>query len=188
MIPAEFQTAVKSKNLLRTRIMLKDAMLFDLTMENFRERYKYAKSHLPNLMVKHDGEKLDSNRDNWTKELLGIELVRLINNFSQERLDYVEQMLQVVYATDIKIIEEKRKQVSNIQRPSRQSTKKLRIANYNPETHKKFIYQYGKEIGEMMQRIDSPDRMYLSDIIKLEEKVNALRAHILTYKKNKGMR
>ena len=94
-----------------------------------------------------------------------------------------------MYASQIKTITAKRKATPHIGRMSRQSAEKSGIRDRsNLEAHQKLIYKYGKDIGVIMQHIDSPDRISPSDIIKLEEKVNSLRAHIQIYKKNKGMR
>ena len=189
MISPEFIAAVDNKNLLLTRIMLKDSMVVDPTMEQFTERFDYAKRKLPDLMMKYDGEELESDCSKWTVQIMNIELVELINNFSQERLQHLQEIIRVLYASEIKTITAKRKATPHIGIMSRQSAEKSGIRDRsNLEAPKKLIYKYGKDIGVIMQHIDSPDRISPSDIIKLEEKVNSLRTHIQKYKKNKGMR
>ena len=78
---------------------------------------------------------------------------------------------------------------SNTQRTSRQTGPRLgSVPNYNPENHKKLIYKYANDIGEIMRCIDSSDQIYPSDILKLEEKANSLQRHIQLYKKKKGIK
>ena len=53
-ITSEFMEAVNNGNRTRVRIMLKDIMLVDPTMEKFDEMLKYASSKMNDLYDEHD--------------------------------------------------------------------------------------------------------------------------------------
>ena len=96
MISSEFKSAIDNKNLLRARIILKDSLVVDSTYTQFDEMLKYGKRHLPSILVPFDGEALEKNPDKWNMDLMNLELVRLISNFSDERIGYLKQMVSKV--------------------------------------------------------------------------------------------
>lgn len=104
----DFMNAVNSNNRLRVRIMLKDSMVVDPTLEQYNERIKYAAAHMPDLFDSHDGEKLNYDTAAWTKDYLSQEMVTLIGNFSQERLDLLKNMVRHIYKDDVVRIQQKR--------------------------------------------------------------------------------
>ena len=104
----DFMNAVNSNNRLRVRIMLKDSMVVDPTLEQYNERIKYAAAHMPDLFDSHDGEKLNYDTATWTKDYLSQEMVTLISNFSQERLDLLKNMVRHIYKDDVVRIQQKR--------------------------------------------------------------------------------
>ena len=190
MISAEFQSAVNGRNLLRTRIMLKDSMVVDPTMEQFNERFLYAKRKLPDLMMPHDGEAFEMDRSKWTTQILSMELVQLVNNFSQERLDYTKQMIQVLYAADAqKIAKQRKNNAEAVRRQKNYSTAPVSrmTAQYNAEKRKKLleqIYHYGKDIERIMQDVDRRGKKFsLSEMKKLEKAADSLGANIRLYNK-----
>lgn len=194
MISAEFQSVVNGRNLLRTRIMLKDSMVVDPTMEQFNERFIYAKRKLPDLMMPHDGEVFELDRSKWTTQMLSMELVQLVNNFSQERLDYTKRMIQVLYAADAQRIAEKRRSTALTKQSKSRAVNSISGVSLqdNFEKRKRLIqdiYHYGKEIERLMQKIDSQGRKIgPSDIDGLENAANSLSKKIQTYKKIKGVK
>lgn len=194
MISAEFRSAVDGKNLMRTRIMLKDSMGVDPTMEQFNERFLYAKRKLPDLMMPHDGEVFEQDRSKWTTQMLSMELVQLVNNFSQERLDYTKRMIQVLYAADAQRIAEKRRSTVPTKQSKNRAVNSISGVSFqdNFEKRKRLIqdiYHYGKEIERLMQKIDSQGRKIgPSDIVGLENAANSLSKKIQTYKKIKGVK
>ena len=114
----DFMDAVNSKNRLRVRIMLKDSMVVDPTLEQYDERIKYASAHMPDLFDPHDGEELDYDVSAWSKEYLSQEMVTLVGNFSHERLDLLKKMVRHIYKDDVERIQQKR----NDQRTAAQSS------------------------------------------------------------------
>ena len=51
MISNEYRSTVNSKNILRTRIMLKDSMILDPTFSQFNEMLAYARQIIPEVIV-----------------------------------------------------------------------------------------------------------------------------------------
>ncbi len=119
MISQEFKTTVASKNLLRTRIMLKDSFIIDPTLTQLNEMLSYAKMHLPSLFVPFDGEKLENDRDKWDKNIMNSELVQLVNNFSEVRLNHLKKVVAKVLAVEINKIYSQRS--TNLSQPIRSS-------------------------------------------------------------------
>lgn len=109
-VSADFKNAVEKKNKLRVRIMLKDIMVIDPTMEKYSAYLRYASAHMPDLFDQHDGEKLNYDKSAWTKEYLSQEMVTLVNNFSHERLALLEKMVPYIYKDDTERISNKRKE------------------------------------------------------------------------------
>lgn len=109
-ISVEFKDAVQKKNLLLVRIMLKDSLYVDISQRQFKERLKYATQRLPDLFVPHDGEKFNYDKSAWTKSYMGELLVRVINNFSKERLEFLQKIIPYVYRDTAKSIDNRRKE------------------------------------------------------------------------------
>lgn len=108
VISQEFLDAVNSNNKLLTRIMLKDSMVVDPTLEQYNERIRYASAHMPDLFDTHDGEAFDYNRSAWTKDYMNQELVVLVGNFSQERIEFLKNMVHYIYRDEIAQVQQKR--------------------------------------------------------------------------------
>lgn len=108
MLSPEFKSAVAEKNLLRTRIMLKDSFVIDPTFVQFSEMLSYAKMNLPNLMVIYDGDYLEEDSSKWTSETMNEELVQLVTNFSDTRISHLKKVVSKVLAKEAEAIKRKR--------------------------------------------------------------------------------
>ena len=102
MLSPEFTTVIKDGALLRARIMLKDSLIIDPTFVQFNEMLAYARRELPDLLVPYDGEILEDDRSKWNTDLMNIELVEIVNNFSDVRIDHLKKVISVVLADNIK--------------------------------------------------------------------------------------
>lgn len=120
MLSQEFLTTIRSKNLLRAKIMLKDSLIVDPTFAQFDEMLAYAKRELPDIFVPYDGEILENDRTKWNTDLMNTELVEIVNNFSNERICHLKKVIAVVLADNIK----------------RASVTTTHSANYIQSTHK----------------------------------------------------
>ena len=74
MVSPEFYSAVKTGNLLRVRIMLKDSLIVDPTFAQFNEMLAYARVEIPELLEPYDKGTLEDNSDKWDKDLMNMEL------------------------------------------------------------------------------------------------------------------
>ena len=104
----EFMDAVNNGNKLRVRIMIKDGIVADPTLYKIDEMLQYSSAHMTNLFDSHNGEKLNYDIAAWTKEYMNQELVTLVSNFSQERLDLLKNMVRHIYKDDVVRIQQKR--------------------------------------------------------------------------------
>ena len=96
MVSQEFKASVADKNLLRTRIMLKDSFVVDPTLAQFDEMLSYASGHLPDLFTQFDGEYLENDISKWNRDVMNEELVRLVTNFSKTRIDHLKKVVSKV--------------------------------------------------------------------------------------------
>lgn len=93
----EFIGAVDNRKLIRVRIMLKDSMLVDPSLNDYNEMLAYASSKLNDLFDEHDGEKLSYEMYDWNENYLNDQMVKVVNNFSNERLELLCNMVRKLY-------------------------------------------------------------------------------------------
>lgn len=102
-VTSEFQRAVRERNILRVRIMLKDSLLIDKTFKQFTEMQRCAEDNGAYfwMEVQNGLEKLP--KEDWTMDVMNLELTKLVNDFSKERLFYCQEIVQYVYgvSTDL---------------------------------------------------------------------------------------
>lgn len=96
----EFISAVSAKNLLRVRIMLKDSLLVDKSFYQFREMSTYVERCGVNFWKEKTEEIEKAPKSDWNMELMNLELTRLINDFTKERLKYCQSIIENVYGTN----------------------------------------------------------------------------------------
>lgn len=97
-INQDFVSTIKDKNTIMVRIMLKDSMLIDPTFVEFDELISYAESNMEDLYDKHDGEEFPEDVSLWTKEFLDNQMVKLLDNFSKERVAFLKKMCATLYS------------------------------------------------------------------------------------------
>ena len=102
MVSPEFNSAIKTGNLLRVRIMLKDSLIVDPTFAQFNEMLAYARTELPELLEPYDNGALEDDTGKWDKDLMNMELVEIVNNFSQPRIDHLKRVISIVLADKIR--------------------------------------------------------------------------------------
>lgn len=100
MLSNEFKAAVASGDLLLTKIMIKDSVILDpsgnLTIEMWNYATDYAKKQNWRLQEGYDGGQLESNSDKWNQDVLNLELVEWLNNFSKLRMEHLLQVAKKV--------------------------------------------------------------------------------------------
>jgi len=93
----DYKSAVSSKNLLLVRIMLKDSLLVDKYFIQFTEMIKYAEEMGMDIWTSETGELEKKPIEEWSIELMNLELTRLVNDFTKERVDYCKKIIRKVY-------------------------------------------------------------------------------------------
>ncbi len=88
-----FYEAVQSGNVHRVRIMMKNSLLVDPTFEEFRAMEKAA-SNMDGLYDEHDGKKFIDDRNAWNDEYMNKVMVKVLSNFSHERLDHLIEVVR----------------------------------------------------------------------------------------------
>lgn len=204
MLSPEFIAAIKSGTLLRVRIMLKDSMIVDPTFAQFNEMLAHARREIPNLLAPHDGEILENDRTKWNTDLMNTELVEIVNNFSDVRIDHLKKVISVVLADNIKRasmtnfpMSNQPPQTTQRRSPSRGAYSTTGFSRYSSasdiEEKKKAIRKQAlsqltnssKKIEGVMNTIQSRGKWMLSDIQDLENAANQILAAAKNYKNNK---
>lgn len=91
----EFLDAINEKDTLMARIMMKDSMVYDPTFRTLNEMLPVAERNLSDLYDAHDGERFITDKSQWTKSYMDEQMVKLLDNFSKERI----QLLKNICAT-----------------------------------------------------------------------------------------
>ena len=203
MISPEFNSAVKTGNLLRVRIMLKDSLIVDPTFAQFNEMFAYARTALPELLEPYDNGALEDDRSKWDKDLMNMELVEIVNNFSQTRIDHLKRIISIILADKIRsakiakpqqFVQQQTQQTSG--RPncsiqmnnSYRSGSQAEIEEQKKAMRKQALSQLtnsSKKIESVMTNMQSRGKWMLSDIQELENAANQILAAARNYKNNR---
>lgn len=92
-LTSAFYEAVNSGNVRRVRIMMQDSLLIDPTFVEFNAMEKAAKS-MVGLYDVHDGKEFINDRSFWTDEYMDKVMVKVVSNFSHERLDHLKEVVR----------------------------------------------------------------------------------------------
>lgn len=193
MVSQEFRSAVANKNLLRTRIMLKDSFVVDPTFSQLREMLAYAKQILPDLLVPFDGDILEEDSSKWNQEVMNMELVQLVNNFSETRITHLQKVVSKVMATEIEKNKIRKNQSEpNYQRPQQRSTPlhgyTSTSAPTSQELRKQALQQImteGTKISNVLQTVKDTKKWELAQINELEKAARQLLQATQKYKANR---
>lgn len=88
-----FYEAVQAGNVRRVRIMMKNSLLVDPSFEEYRAMEKAA-AGMEHLYDEHDGKELVEDREYWNDEYMNRVMVKVLSNFSHERLDHLKEVVQ----------------------------------------------------------------------------------------------
>ena len=84
-ISNDFINAIENRNDLRVKLILKNSIIIDPTGETFNKLLEFTINRIPDLFDNHDGE-LFKDESNWTEDYFNEETVKIIDNFSKERV------------------------------------------------------------------------------------------------------
>ena len=116
-VSVDFEEAVRLGDTIKIRIMLKNSLLMDHTFYTFDQMKSYAISKNIQFMVEPQHKLHKKEEAEWTKDLLNEELVILIREFTEERVEYIKLLIKHIYSS---------KQHKDISSISEQSCKPLR--------------------------------------------------------------
>ena len=100
-ISQAFCDAVKKRDIMIIRIMLKDSLIIDKSFGKFSEMREYAERHNVDFWDKKDSGFIRCEKP-WNEKLLDREMSALISHFTQERVLYIKEMIREVYHLNIK--------------------------------------------------------------------------------------
>lgn len=118
-ITKDFMEAVQSGKVMRVRIMLKDSLLVDPTGVQFDEMEQYATKTMGDIYTAHDGEQLNFDVTAWNEDYLNEQMVNVVNDFSQERIDLLKSMVRYLYKDKADKIRTERDTVSSTHKITR---------------------------------------------------------------------
>lgn len=97
-VDIEFQDAVKNDDRDLVRIMLKDSIMIDPTLDMYKVLSSYAEAKLSMpLYEKYDGIAFADESD-WTEDYFNQEMIKLLDNFSKERIIHLEKVCKKIYS------------------------------------------------------------------------------------------
>ncbi|NBH16525.1 hypothetical protein D3Z55_03320 [Clostridiaceae bacterium] len=179
MISEEFRAAVSDNNRLRARVLLKDSLLSDTTFKQFDEMLSYVKDKIPDIMLPFDGKNLEKDSLKWNRELMNLELVKLVSNFSCERVDHLKAVISKVIVGEIpkKTMEKTEQSSENSQncKKSGNSTFKpseMVLAEVKKRHHTRAMSKMTKaasEVSEILQNTQKRGKKWrMDDVEKME--------------------
>ena len=95
-ISDDFINAVENRNILRVKLILKNSFIIDPTGETFNKLLEFTLNKIPDLFDKHDGE-LFKDEANWTEEYFNEETVKIVDNFSEERIKLLKAIADKLF-------------------------------------------------------------------------------------------
>lgn len=111
-IPNKLIEHINKKDILSIRIMLKDRITLDPTFKEFYEIDNYIKENHSDIYIKiyekYDEKEFEKDPTKWDKDYLNKECVRLVINFSKERVNHLRKVCKVVYKERIDSINQER--------------------------------------------------------------------------------
>ncbi len=115
-----FYEAVQSGNVRRVRIMMKNSLLIDPTFEEFHAMEKAASS-VAGLYDMHDGKEFIKDKSCWNDEYMNRLMVKVISNFSHERIDHLKEVIRYLRPVTKPVIHKQEKTSHHKYMTTRQS-------------------------------------------------------------------
>ena len=198
MVSPEFKSTISNNNLLRARIMLKDSFVVDPTFDQLNEMLAYAEHMLPDIMVPFDGDILENDSLKWNQEVMNMELVQLVNNFSEIRVNHLKEVISKVMAEEIWKFRSQRIAQSAKHSPSKYSiahsieTKTLNATPTSLETKsilkRKALQQLvteGRKINKVLLEVEGSKTWKANNIDELERAAKQILKAVQGYKDNR---
>lgn len=165
-ISSEFAKTVQEKNVLRTRIMLKDSLLVDKSFSKYKELLTYAEAQGVEVWMTQE-DPIEPAKKPWTLDLMNYELTALVNDFTEAHVQYVQKIITEVYKGEASVSAP----VSSNQDTPLAEDKKLRANNTNNDDYNSIIYHVNEMIRILKNNKDSKGNRcwFLEDIKKIRK-------------------
>lgn len=171
-ISSEFAKTVQEKNVLRTRIMLKDSLLVDKSFSKYKELLTYAEAQGVEVWMTQE-DPIEPAKKPWTLDLMNYELTALVNDFTKAHVQYVQKIITEVYKGEMPISTP----VPSNQDTSLAENKKQRVNNRNNDDYDSIISHVNEMIKILNKNKDSKgNRLWLlEDIEKIRKSSGSIK-------------
>ena len=185
MLSPEFKEAVRSRNVLRTRIMIKDAFVTDPSCALVGEMLRYAKSNGLKLMEPYDGGDMKKFSSEWDQAALNDELVKLVDNFSEDRIQNLRLMVK-------KVIGVPRNEISDEQRKEKRRDALQKMSAAGEEVKKVIdhvtvhpsLQNKVATAGKGIKKVPNGYKWSLTDVANMEKAAKDILNAVKQYKDN----
>ena len=133
-LTSDFINAVKSRDVLLIRIMLKDSLLVDKSFKLFREMSFYSECEGVHFWMEESDELEILPETEWNINLMNLELTMLVNDFTRKRLNYCQKIIRKVYSIEASHSNNQCKQNNSFPTPSGNREKDLSPKHNNQST------------------------------------------------------
>lgn len=185
MLSPEFKEAVRSRNVLRTRIMIKDAFVTDPSCALVDEMLQYAKNNGLKLMEPYDGGDMKKFSSEWDQAALNDELVKLVDNFSEDRIQNLRLMVK-------KVIGVPRNEISDEQRKEKRRDALQKMSAAGEEVKKVIdhvtvhpsLQNKVATAGKGIKKVPNGYKWSLKDVANMEKAAKDILNAVKQYKDN----
>ena len=192
MVSPEFRATISENNLLRARIMIKDSFVVDPTFNQLDEMLCYAKTNLPDLFVPFDGETLENDTTKWNEAVMNEELVQLVTNFSETRVNHLKKVVAKVLESEAAKISRKRMDQSLQVPHSLQTDKPLVEQGISSVTRKSArrkalgtLKNEGIRIKKILESVELQHGWKSTNVDEMERAARAILNAAQDYRKNR---
>lgn len=188
VLTSEFIDAVSSRNLLRVRIMLKDSLLVDKQFNLFREMRTYAENKGLNIWMDKTEDIEIADKAEWNLDLMNLELTRLVNDFTKERIEYCQKLIKKVYGITSRPVQNYNQQTSAQTRPVQPHSQEPCRTNRKPKDYDTILKGIDK-INRILKKNKLPDKSRIwpyDEIEKIQVAANEISRACENIKSRRG--
>ena len=91
-VSEKFRNAVAVGDVAAIRLSMSNALILDTTFRDFAEMEKLA-ANAPNLYMPYNQDPMETDRNRWDDDYLGLQQVKLESNFCPERIKHVKAVV-----------------------------------------------------------------------------------------------
>lgn len=100
MISPECRQAIREKNILRLRLMLKNSLLLDTSFNSFREIEREASNNDIDIWEHNSEFGFQRKPQPWTIDDVNYEITAIVDDFTRDHMNYLMEMIRTVHGND----------------------------------------------------------------------------------------